>query len=287
MVLGPAGHLRVLQLPERHGQRSTRLCLSPRGRRRSGDHQRPGAVRGDLRRVHHRSRVFHGAVDLHHAAVPVRCGHRSITPLSTAFLPGQSVAGETAYFETAHFDQHGDLWAAESLTDFTPGGNIVEYSADRSTADCPRVPAGRGHGGGRLGALLPSGPDLAHLPLVRRRPLDHRGHGHRRPLLCQYLGHPAPGSAGASTVVVIGLGHPHRLRLRHQFAGRSERRAHRVPDRGPSIPPLATSGSPSSRWRARPPATRVTSPATLPRPRRTSGCYGSTSDNSEAEPRSL
>ena len=53
----------------------------------------------------------------------------AITPLSTAFLPGQSLAGQTAYFETAHFDKHGDLWAAESLTNFTPGGNLVEYTA--------------------------------------------------------------------------------------------------------------------------------------------------------------
>ncbi len=53
----------------------------------------------------------------------------AVTPLSAPFLPGQSVAGKTAYFETAHFDQHGDLWAAESLTNFTPGGNIVEYGA--------------------------------------------------------------------------------------------------------------------------------------------------------------
>ncbi len=53
----------------------------------------------------------------------------AITPLSMPFLPGQSVAGQTAYFETAHFDQHGNLWAAESLTNFTPGGNIVEYGA--------------------------------------------------------------------------------------------------------------------------------------------------------------
>ena len=55
--------------------------------------------------------------------------NRTITPLSAPFLPGQRVAGETAYFETAHFDQHGNLWAAESLTNFTPGGNIVEYNA--------------------------------------------------------------------------------------------------------------------------------------------------------------
>jgi hypothetical protein len=53
----------------------------------------------------------------------------AITALSAPFLPGQSLAGQTAYFETAHFDQHGNLWAAESLTNFTPGGNIVEYSA--------------------------------------------------------------------------------------------------------------------------------------------------------------
>ena len=54
----------------------------------------------------------------------------SITPLSAPFLPGQTIAGQTAYFETAHFDQHGNLWAAESLTNFTPGGNIVEYDAN-------------------------------------------------------------------------------------------------------------------------------------------------------------
>ena len=53
----------------------------------------------------------------------------AITPLSSAFLPGQTVNGETTHFESAHFDQHGNLWAAESLTNSDPGGNIVEYAA--------------------------------------------------------------------------------------------------------------------------------------------------------------
>jgi hypothetical protein len=53
----------------------------------------------------------------------------AITPESAPFLPGQSVGGSTAYFETAHFDQHGNLWAAESVVNAISGGNIVEYSA--------------------------------------------------------------------------------------------------------------------------------------------------------------
>ena len=55
--------------------------------------------------------------------------NRSITPLSAPFLPGQGVPGGTAYFETAHFDQHGNLWASAPLTNSTPGGYIDEYSA--------------------------------------------------------------------------------------------------------------------------------------------------------------
>ncbi len=53
----------------------------------------------------------------------------SITPLSSPFLPGQTINGEVAHFETAHFDQHGNLWADESLTNSDPGGNIVEYAS--------------------------------------------------------------------------------------------------------------------------------------------------------------
>ena len=53
----------------------------------------------------------------------------AITPESAPILPGQSVGGSTAYFETAHFDQHGNLWAAESVNNSIAGGNIVEYTA--------------------------------------------------------------------------------------------------------------------------------------------------------------
>ena len=53
----------------------------------------------------------------------------TITPESAPILPGQTVGGSTAYFETAHFDQHGNLWASESVNNSITGGNIVEYSA--------------------------------------------------------------------------------------------------------------------------------------------------------------
>jgi hypothetical protein len=53
----------------------------------------------------------------------------TITPLSAPFLPGQTVGGQLAHFETAHFDEDGNLWADESLTNSAPGGNIVEYTA--------------------------------------------------------------------------------------------------------------------------------------------------------------
>jgi hypothetical protein len=54
---------------------------------------------------------------------------QAITPVSSAFLPGQTIGGQPAHFETAHFDQHGNLWADESLPNSAPGGNIVEYTA--------------------------------------------------------------------------------------------------------------------------------------------------------------
>ncbi len=52
-----------------------------------------------------------------------------ISPESAPILPGQKVGANDAYFETAHFDQHGNLWAAESLTNAISGGNIIEYTA--------------------------------------------------------------------------------------------------------------------------------------------------------------
>jgi hypothetical protein len=52
----------------------------------------------------------------------------AITPLSNPVLPGQTVGGRQAYFETAHFDRQGDLWAAESVVGSISGGNVIEYS---------------------------------------------------------------------------------------------------------------------------------------------------------------
>jgi hypothetical protein len=54
----------------------------------------------------------------------------TIQPQSEPFLPAQSVGGNMAYFENAEFDQHGNLWAAESVVGSISGGNIVEYSAN-------------------------------------------------------------------------------------------------------------------------------------------------------------
>ena len=54
---------------------------------------------------------------------------QAITPVSAPFLPGQSIGGQPTHFETAHFDQHGNLWADESLPNSAPGGSIVEYTA--------------------------------------------------------------------------------------------------------------------------------------------------------------
>jgi hypothetical protein len=54
---------------------------------------------------------------------------KTLMPLSAPILTGQSSAGHEEYFETAHFDQDGNLWAAQSVVGNIQGGSIVEYSA--------------------------------------------------------------------------------------------------------------------------------------------------------------
>jgi hypothetical protein len=54
---------------------------------------------------------------------------RQIGPASAPILTGQRAGAAAEYFETAHFDQEGNLWAAQSIPETISGGSIVEYGA--------------------------------------------------------------------------------------------------------------------------------------------------------------